>query len=260
MTRWVLLFSLVLPLTACGGRNNQSTSLAPSATASRDVDSLWMEAESAVRRGDWSDALKLLNRVVLELRPNDPRMIKARYYLAEAQMGQGNRLEAVREFRRVVDDAPDSDIAADALLRVGDAYSELWRRPELDPTYGQSALDAYTELTRAYPNTQAAARAQMKIADLRERFAYKTYRAAMYYVRLKAYDSAILYLKDLVANYPRTSVTPTALVQLVEAYGKLGYQENLQETCEYIRQYHAQDNIDAHCPKPSGDTPDSASS
>ena len=67
---------------------------------------------------------------------------------------------------------------------------------------------------------------------------YKSYKAATYYFRLKAYDSAILYLKDLVATYPKTAVVPDALVKLVQAYKTLGYREDVQETCDYIRRFH----------------------
>ena len=63
-------------------------------------------------------------------------------------------------------------------------------------------------------------------------------RAALFYYRLKAYDSAILYLKDLVANYPRATVVPDALIKLVQAYKTLGYREDVQETCGYIQRFH----------------------
>ena len=110
--------------------------------------------------------------------------------------------------------------------------------PELDPSYGQTALATYQELVNRYPGTSAATRAQGRIADLQERFAYKEYRAALYYFKLKAYDSAILYLKDVVATYPRAAIAPEALVKLVQAYQKLGYKEDMQETCGYIRRFH----------------------
>ena len=133
---------------------------------------------------------------------------------------------------------PNDPLAAEALLRVGDAYADLWRRPELDPSYGQTALATYQELLNRYPGTTAAKRAQARIDDLQEHFAYKEYKAALYYFRLKAYDSAILYLKDLVATYPRSAIAPDALIQLVQAYRTLGYKEDVQETCGYIRRFH----------------------
>jgi outer membrane protein assembly factor BamD (BamD/ComL family) len=60
----------------------------------------------------------------------------------------------------------------------------------------------------------------------------------MFYFRLKAYDSAILYLKDVVATYPKAAIVPEALVKLVQAYKALGYREDVQETCGYIHRFH----------------------
>jgi outer membrane protein assembly factor BamD len=139
----------------------------------------------------------------------------------------------------VSDETPNDSLAPEALLRVGDVYADLWRRPELDPSYGQTALSTYQELLNRYPGGPPAERAQARIAELQEQFAVKEYKAALYYFRLKAYDSAVLYLKDLVATYPRASVAPQALMKLVQAYKKLGYREDVQETCGYIRRFHS---------------------
>jgi outer membrane protein assembly factor BamD len=202
------------------------------------LHSLWQRAEAAVRHGKWGDAAKLIDRLLLEFPPGDSRIARAHFYLAEAYYAQGRHLEAAREFRKASDETPNDPIAPEALLRLGDVYSDLWRRPELDPTYGQTALATYQELLNRYPNAAAAKRAQLRIDDLNERFAYKTYKSAMFYFRLKAYDSAILYLKDLLATYPRAAVVPEALVKLVQAYKTLGYREDVQETCGYIRRFH----------------------
>ena len=41
-----------------------------------------------------------------------------------------------------------------------------------------------------------------------------------------------------MATYPRAAVVPEALVKLVQAYKTLGYREDVQETCGYIRRFH----------------------
>jgi outer membrane protein assembly factor BamD len=240
-------FALVLGtlVVACGGGGGKTPSAAPApvsqanlTASAAEVNSLWQRAERAVRHGKWSEATKLLERVLLELAPGDPRIPQAHYWLGEAYYARGSHLEAVREFRKASDDTPNHPIAPEALLRVGDVYADLWRRPELDPTYGQTALATYQELLNRYPGTTAAKRAQLRIAELNERFAYKAYKAGLFYFRLKAYDSAILYFKDLVASYPKARVVPETLIKLVEAYRKLGYREDVQETCDYIRRFH----------------------
>lgn len=244
-----LSFSYLLPLgialSGCGGsKPDPGTAPSPSARAGETasaaaVDSLWQRAVSRVRHGKWNDAIKLLDRLLLELSPGDSRIPQAHYYLGEAKFATGTHLEAAREFRKVSDETPNDPLAPEALLRVGDVYADLWRRPELDPSYGQTAVATYQELLNRYPGGSAAQRAQAKIAQLQEQFAYKEYKAALFYFRLKAYDSAILYLKDVVATYPRASIAPQALVKLVQAYKTLGYREDVQETCGYIRRFHS---------------------
>jgi outer membrane protein assembly factor BamD len=240
MIRWLFMGFVVL-LTSCGGGGSSrrpAAAPAPVSPSSASLDSLWRQAENTVRHGKWGDAAKLLDRLLLEFQPGDPRIARTHFYLGEALYAQGRHLEAAREFRKASDETPNDPIAPEALLRLGDVYSDLWRRPELDPTYGQTALATYQELLNRYPGSPAAKRAQLRINELNERFAYKAYKAAMFYFRLKAYDSAILYLKDLVANYPKAAVAPAALIKLVQAYRRLGYGEDVQETCDYIHRFH----------------------
>ncbi|CAN5806841.1 hypothetical protein BH24GEM1_BH24GEM1_25980 [soil metagenome] len=237
-----LVLAGTLVLAGCGGGRSPGAGGATPAQAEgaspQEVDSLFRQAEGLARRGKWGEAIKHLERVLLEFSPGDSRIPQARYFLGEAKFAIGSHLEAAREFRRVSDETPNDRLAPEALLRVGDVYTDLWRRPELDPSYGQTALATYQELLNRYANAPAAARAQERITELQERFAYKEYRAGVFYFKLKAYDSAILYLKDVVATYPRASVAPDALLKLVEAYQRLGYQEDVQETCGYLRRFH----------------------
>jgi outer membrane protein assembly factor BamD len=236
------LVGLVALVAACGGGRPARAPASPvpfsSGASAAVIDSLWRQAEFAVRHGKWGDAAKLLERAILEFPPGDRRIARAHYYLGETHYAQGRHLEAAREFRKASDETPNDPIAPEALLRLGDVYADLWRRPELDPTYGQTALSTYQELLNRYAQSTAAKRAQMRVQELQERFASKAYKAAVFYFRLKAYDSAILYLKDLVATYPKTAVVPEALVKLVQAYKALGYREDVQETCDYIRRFH----------------------
>ena len=256
-----ILTAALLVVAACGGGGPPAPKVAPTpvtpvsgGASKQEVDSLWNRSKQAVRNGKWADAVKQLERALLEFEPGDGRVAQAHFFLGEAHFGMGSQLTAAREFRKVSDETPNDPLAPEALLRAGDAYADLWRRPELDPSYGQTALATYQELLNRYPNGSAAKRAQDRIDDLQERFAYKEYKAALYYFRLKAYDSAILYLKDLVATYPRATVAPAALVKLVQAYRTLGYKEDVQETCGYIRRFHPKAaGVGEACPSDSAE-------
>jgi outer membrane protein assembly factor BamD len=161
-----------------------------------------------------------------------------RYYLAECALRRGQRLDAARQFRNVADQFPQHPLAGDALLRAGDAYTELWSHPSLDPTYGQTALTTYTELIGRFPGTQAAARAQLRIADLNDAFAEKDYRNGVFYQRLRAFDSAIIYYKDVVARFPSSSYAAPSVLRLIEIYDRIGYEEEREQMCDHLRRYY----------------------
>jgi tetratricopeptide (TPR) repeat protein len=193
------------------------------ANSPRTVDSLWLAGQRAFNAGRWSDANKVLTRM--------------HFFRGEIELALGNELDAVRQFRRVSDETPDDSLAPDALLRAAESYSYLWRRPELDPTYGQTALAVLQEVQTRYPETSAAKRAAARIRDLQDQFAFKEYRSALFYYKFKAHESAILVLRSLIAQYPRAAIVPSALETLVLSYQALGYQEDLKETCGYIGRF-----------------------
>lgn len=253
MIRRSTLIVLLVLLAGCGPSTNApllppvENSIRNEASA-QELDELWGRAEKLFRAGRWAPAATHLERLTLELPGSDPRMVRARFYLGECYLGMRSHLQAVREFRRVSDETPSDPLAPDALLRAGDAFSDLWRRVELDPTYALTAISTYQELTNRYPGTQASAIAQQRILGLNDRLAEKQYRAALYYIRYKADDSAILYLKDLASTYPRAKVVPEALLQLIRIYKRLGYTEDIRETCTYLRRFHPNAHgVDSAC-------------
>ncbi len=150
-------------------------------------------------------------------------------------------LESTRAYRRLADEFSQHPLAPRALLRAGDAFSRLWKRPELDATYGLSALNAYQELMARYPGDEAATEGRERIARLNEWFARKEFRTGEFYRRLKAYDSAIQSYRDVVTNWPETTYAPLALLKLVEAYDKIGYEEDRRDMCNQLRRFYPEE-------------------
>ena len=196
------------------------------------------KALTMIRRGDFRRAQLVLQRLSFEFAPGQAEAVAARYYLAECYFQLGDRVQAAHEFRKVADEFPASEYAPLALLRAGDSNLRMWRRAELDPTYGETALSIYQELTGRYPDTDAASRARPHVRRLQNQFAEKTYKNGMFYLRRKAYDSAIIYFKDVIANYPEAALAPDALLRLVDSYRAIGYKEELQETCAHLRRFY----------------------
>src|SRR5216117_4469674 len=174
------------------------------------------KARAQFRSGDYAKALVSFRRLTYELGPSQPEMAEVRYHMAECYFQTGDRVQAAHEFRQVADQYPNSAYAPLALLRAGDANLRLWRDPELDPSYGETALAIYQELAGRYPDSEAAARAQLHVRQLKEWFAAKSYKNGMFYFKRRAYDSAILYFKDVIASFPGTPQVSDALLRLAD--------------------------------------------
>jgi outer membrane assembly lipoprotein YfiO len=234
---------LTLAAMACGHRT-------PATAPQPEV--LLARTRVQFRRGDFGHAQQNLRRLLFELPPNDPALPEVHYLLAESQFQQGQFVEAAQEFRQTADQYPATTYAPLALLRAGDADLRLWRDPELDPSSGQTALAIYQELAGRYPDSDAAARAQLHVRELREWFAEKDYKNGLFYYKRGAYDSGIIYFKDVVANYPETPRAGDALIRLADSYRAIGYREELRETCAHARRFYPQAaGIAQTCPSDS---------
>jgi len=206
-------------------------------------------ARAAFRHGDFNTAQQAYQRLVFEIGPNDSIAPEVHYYLAESYFQTGDRVQAAHEFRQVADQFPTSPFAPLALLRAGDADLRLWRLPDLDPSYGEAALAIYQELAGRYPDSEAARRAQFHVRQLREWFAEKSFRNGMFYFKRKAWDSALIYFKDVYANYPDTPRAVDALLRMADTYRAITYTEELREVCTTLQRYHpTHPGVASRCP------------
>lgn len=238
------LLTVVALAAACGGGLKPDQYPSPQA--------LFEASKAAYERGDCGSAVRGLTRVVFEFPARDPRLAEARYLLGECRLRQGDRLIAAQELRRVADEFPTHELAPRALLRAGDALAGLWKRPELDPTYGEQARSTYSEVLTRFPQSEEAARAQERSTELADKFALKEIKTGDFYLRLRAFDSAIIYYKSVVANYTESRHAPLALLRLVDIYRRIGYAEEAAETCEHLRRFYAtHDGVTEACPAPA---------
>ena len=247
----ILAFGAVLGGVAACHPRGRAPKAAP--VVAPDVD--LRRAMDLFHHGDFRRAQVILQRVSFELPPGTPEQAEVRYYLAESWFQVGDYVQAASDFRKVADEFSTTEFAPLALLRAGDANLHLWQRPELDPAYGETALAIYQELAGRFPDSDAAARGRLHVRRLENQFAEKIYKTGIFYLRRKAFDSAIIYFKDVIANYPTTDRAPDALLRLVDSYRAIGYKQELQETCEHLRRFYPKATaLDRTCPATADST------
>jgi outer membrane protein assembly factor BamD (BamD/ComL family) len=94
--------------------------------------------------------------------------------------------------------------------------------------------------------------ATRQIARLQEWFATKDYESGLYYYRRKAFDSAIIYFKDVVQNFPQTAKSREAYLRLAESYEAIRYREDKKDVCTTLQEKYPVDReVAAVCGTPA---------
>jgi outer membrane assembly lipoprotein YfiO len=206
-----------------------------------DNEALYRISLRAFERHNWDDAVVGFEKLTLDLPAHDSLLSRSYYYLAQAHQHKGEHLLAAQSFSRLAESFPDDSLADRSLYNAGKAYEQMWRRPDLDATYGTSALASFEQMVTLYPGSPMAPDGQKQIAHLQEWFATKDYRTGYHYMRRGGYDSAIIYFKDVIKNYPTTGTARTASLRLVDAYRKIKYRDDANDVCAQLRAQYPQD-------------------
>jgi outer membrane protein assembly factor BamD len=201
-------------------------------------EDLFQASMRQFRAGHYDKAQAGFQAITFSVGARDTLYPLARFFLAESYFGQGDYVTAAQEFRRVADEDPNHRLAPDALLRAADSYAKMWEKPDLDPTNGQTALATYQELAGRFPGASATQVAAARLRALYDEFAQKEMDVGLFYFRRNAFDSAILYFKDLIASYPSAALVPDAYVYIVRAYHAIGYADQEAEFCNALRQLY----------------------
>jgi len=239
---------LLLVVGAC-----RTTGFRPTTFSSNDA--LYKASFDKLRKHKWDDAVAGFEHLIDVLPARDPLLPQALYYVAQAHDQKGENILAAQNWSRLAEDFPDDTLADLSLFNAGRAYGRMWHKPSLDADYGETARSTYRTLISVYPQSPLRKDAEQEIERLNEWFATKSYENGMLYLRRKAYDSAIIYFKDVARLYPQTAHARMAQLKMVAAYKKIRYSEEVAETCASLhRNYPGDREVRDEC----GPAPDTA--
>jgi outer membrane protein assembly factor BamD len=189
----------------------------------------------------WDNAVLIFEKLTLELPARDTLLPLSQFHLAEAYGGRGEHLLAAQAYYRLAESFATDTLADDALYRAAREYQSMWRSPTLDSQYGGEAVSTFELLLGLYPDSEWRDSAGAQINVLREMFATKDYLNGVWYLRRKGYDSAIIYLRDVVEKFPNSARARDALLRLAEAYEAIRYRDDKADVCKQLKEKYPTD-------------------
>lgn len=204
-------------------------------------EALYAASLGAFEHKRWDNAVTGFEKLTTDLSARDSLLPRSYWYLAAAHEHLEEHLLAAQSYNRLVESFPEDSLADDAALEASRSYRRMWRKPQLDPVYGETALAQYNTLIGMYPTSPLIPVAQKEIAELENWFAIKEYGAGMYYLRRKAYDSGIIYFRGLIDKYGNTPTAREAALRLVESYKAIRYRDDAKDMCAQLRQKYPSD-------------------
>jgi len=215
-------------------------------------EALFTAAKSEFDRRKWDNAVSAFEKLTFDLPARDTLLPLAHWYLAKGYAGRREHLLAAQAYNRLAESFATDTLADNAMYEAAREYQKMWRKPTLDANYGELALSAYQSMLGLYPDSELKDDAERQIQTLQEMFAAKDYESGLYYFRRRAFDSAIIYFKDVVKNFPQTDKSRQAYLRLAEAYGAIEYREDKNDVCTTLREKYPSDKeVGEICGAPS---------
>jgi outer membrane protein assembly factor BamD len=136
--------------------------------------------------------------------------------------------ECINAAKRYVTLHPGSPDAAYAQFLIGSSYYDQILDVSRDQERATSAIAAFEEVVRKYPDSEYAVTAKKKIEMARDQLAGKEIEIGRFYMQKRDFTGAINRFKVVVTQYQTTREVEEALMRLTEAYLSLGIIDEAQ--------------------------------
>jgi len=144
-------------------------------------------------------------QTIIESHPNSAIIDKAQFMFAEAHYNNEDYVTAAYEYERVYMDYPSSEYAAEAWYKKAMCWYLESPKANLDQENTRLAIDEFQRFIDSYPYDSHVDEAKKRITELNEKLAYKDYRNAEQYRRIKAYDAALIYYESVISSHPKSA-------------------------------------------------------
>ncbi|MCX8064388.1 MAG: outer membrane protein assembly factor BamD [Candidatus Hydrogenedentes bacterium] len=142
---------------------------------------------------------------VVSNQPFMPGSAEAQYKIGLCHQARKEYLEASYEYKKVIENYPQSEWIDDARYSLAKCYYETSSPPQYDQSKSELAIEAVDEFIRNHPDDPKCEELKKIRAEMREKIAEQKYIIAQFYEKKRAFNSARIYYKLISEKYQDTS-------------------------------------------------------
>ena len=195
-------------LYSCGSSSNNGN------INSDDPETAYFAAKSNYDQEDYIDAIDDFNLIKLKFSGTSV-IDKSIYYLGMSYYKREEYILAIYEFEILIKNYPTSKFSENGRYRLALSYYKLSPPYSLDQTYTRYAINEFQTFLDLYPNSKHATTVDKRIAEMKDKLAYKILKSAQLYYTMDSYKSSLVYYNEILNDYFDSKYADDAL------YGKI---------------------------------------
>ncbi|TES90260.1 MAG: outer membrane protein assembly factor BamD [Candidatus Cloacimonadota bacterium] len=176
-------------------------------------------------------AIEGFKKLVFE-HPGSELIDEAQFYLAESYFNTKDYENAIVEYRFTIENFQESPFLDDASYKLGLTYYKTSPKYYLDQKRTEEALKIINKFTVRFPESEWIGEAKTIQEKCFDKLSKKELENGKLYYKLGHFESAEIYLFDLLENYPSSSYKDEARFTLALCYKKLGRKIEAEEIFE----------------------------
>ena len=173
------------------------------------AESLIVQGMDAYNVGNYFEALKAFDQI-LDQYPFSRQATLAELKAADSHFYREEYIEAKVLYKEFADRHPTNEAIPYVMFQIGMCDFRRTDRIDRDVSGAREAIQDFSKLLRAFPNSPYTREAKAHIAAAREFLVNHEYFVAVFYVRTEQYEQAQHRLKYLLNMYPNASIVPKA--------------------------------------------------
>ena len=207
-----ILFIIIPIFIACSVKSDTNVS-----TENNELKKKLNKGITLFESKKYTRSLDEFNSIILNDRGSELG-VEARFYQAESNFELEQYNEAISSYEKFMHYSSDLVKIEYVKFKICKSYFNLASTYSRDQVNNEFAFTKLQYFIDEFPNSNFIDETEEMLHILRERKAQKVYETGRLYLKLKEYDSAIIYFNDVVENYYDTKFSDQARVSIIFFY------------------------------------------